>query len=109
LYPDAVARKQVTQAAATGHELLIVGFGAAGHCGLCNAQMLNASWVSWFKSEVDFAASKGVGMSAYTLMQHNGWGEVVPTAEQALQKVSGSSSSSSPERTLLMSSRHAYL
>jgi hypothetical protein len=32
-------------ASVTGHELLIVGFGAAGYCGLCNAQMLNASWV----------------------------------------------------------------
>jgi hypothetical protein len=53
----------------TGHELLIVGFGAAGYCGLCDAQMLNASWVAWFKNEVEFAASKGVGISAYTLMQ----------------------------------------
>ena len=84
--PSAPLRLAVTQAAATGHELLIVGFGAAGHCGLCNAQMLNASWVAWFKSEVAFAASKGVGISVYTLMQHNGWGEVVPEAEQALQQ-----------------------
>eukprot|EP01043_Picozoa_sp_COSAG02_P030946 COSAG02_NODE_1999_length_10148_cov_15.105483_8_plen_87_part_00 len=53
----------------TGHELLIIGFGAAGYCGLCDAQMLNASWVAWFKNEVEFAATKGVGISAYTLMQ----------------------------------------
>lgn len=84
--PSAPLRLAVTQAAATGHELLIVGFGAAGHCGLCNAQMLNATWVAWFKGEVAFAASKGVGISAYTLMQHNGWGEMVPEPERALQK-----------------------
>ena len=77
--PSAPMRLAVTQAAATGHEILIVGFGAAGYCGLCNDQMLNASWVAWFKAEVAFAATKGVGISAYTLMQHNGWGEKVPT------------------------------
>ena len=64
--PSAPLRLAVTQAAATGHEILIVGFGAAGHCGLCDAQMLNASWVAWFKSEVEFAASKGIGISACT-------------------------------------------
>lgn len=72
----------------------------------------SAVQVAWFKQEVEFAASKGVGISAYTLMQvrvlsdsesasrgpnqivrckrvsaqHNGWGEVVPSEEQALQR-----------------------
>mmetsp|Transcript_34143 Transcript_34143/g.102956 ORF Transcript_34143/g.102956 Transcript_34143/m.102956 type:complete len:948 (-) Transcript_34143:12-2855(-) len=82
--PSAPMRLAVTQAAATGHELVIVGFGAAGYCGLCDEQMLNPTWVAWFKAEVAFANSKGIEVSAYTLMQHNGWGETTPPAEQAL-------------------------
>jgi hypothetical protein len=82
--PSAPMRLAVTQAAATGHELVIVGFGAAGYCGLCNKQMLDPAWVAWFKKEVAFANSLGIEVSAYTLMQHNGWGEVVPPPEQAL-------------------------
>lgn len=85
--------------------------------------MQNASWVAWFKAQVDYGRSLGVGVSAcarahcfraciserfaacisecvpprtllyervraresrYTLMQHNGWGESVPPAEQVL-------------------------
>jgi hypothetical protein len=65
-----------------GFELVIVGYGAQGYCGMCPGQLQNASWVAWFKSNVDFARSLGVGVSAYTLMQHNGWGESVPSAEQ---------------------------
>lgn len=44
------------------------------------------SWVAWFKSNVDFARSLNVSVTAYTLMQHNGWGESVPEAEQVLQR-----------------------
>ena len=85
-YPNASApmRLAVSQAAATGHELVIVGFGAAGYCGLCDKQMLDPKWVTWFKAEVTHAKTMGIGVSAYTLMQHNGWGEVTPAAEQAL-------------------------
>lgn len=67
-------------------ELVIVGYGAAGYCGMCPEQLQNATWVAWFKSNVDFARGLGVGVSAYTLMQHNGWGESVPPAEQAMNR-----------------------
>ena len=31
-----------------------------------------------------YARARGVEVSAYTLMQHNGWGETIPLAEQTL-------------------------
>ena len=34
--------------------------------------------------QVLYARRKGVEVSAYTLMQHNGWGESIPLAEQTL-------------------------
>lgn len=79
-------RLAVDQAAASGHELVIVGFGAAGWCGMCFEQLTNASFKAWFKNEVGYANSKGIQVSAYTLMQHNGWGESVPTEEQTLSQ-----------------------
>ena len=69
-----------------GHDLVIVGFGAAGYCGLCFSQLSNATWVAWFKEQVAYGKSKGVESSAYTLMQHNGWGESTPLAEQTLSR-----------------------
>ena len=64
--------------------MVVVGYGAAGYCGMCPGQLQNATWVSWFKDQVDFGRTLGVGVSAYTLMQHNGWGESVPGPEQVL-------------------------
>jgi hypothetical protein len=77
-------RLAVDQASITGHELVIVGFGAAGWCGMCFEQLRNSTFRSWFKAEVAYARSKGIEMSGYTLMQHNGWGESIPTAEMTL-------------------------
>jgi hypothetical protein len=48
----AVWREAIDQAAVTGHDLVIVGFGADGYCGLCDKQMYNRTWVSWFKEQV---------------------------------------------------------
>ena len=79
-------RTAIDQAAESGHDLVIVGFGAAGYCGLCFGQLGNATWVAWFKEQVAYAKSKGVESSAYTLMQHNGWGENTPLAEQTLSR-----------------------
>jgi hypothetical protein len=76
----------LTQAAAAKMQMVVVGYGAAGYCGMCPGQLQNATWVAWFKAQVDFGRSLGVGVSAYTLMQHNGWGESVPPAEQVLQR-----------------------
>ena len=76
----------ISQAAAAGLELVVVGYGANGYCGMCPEQLQNATWVAWFKSNVDFARSLGVSVTAYTLMQHNGWGESVPSAEQVLNR-----------------------
>ena len=76
----------ISQAAAAGLELVVVGYGANGYCGMCPEQLQNATWVAWFKSNVDYARSLGVAVTAYTLMQHNGWGESVPEAEQVLQR-----------------------
>jgi hypothetical protein len=59
----------ITQAAAAGFEMVIVGYGAAGYCGMCPGQLNDAAWVAWFKSNVDFARDRGVAVSAYTLMQ----------------------------------------
>jgi hypothetical protein len=64
----AVWRLATDQAAATGQEIMIVGFGASGYCGLCTGQVSNATWVAWFKKQVSYAKSKGVETSAYTLM-----------------------------------------
>jgi hypothetical protein len=63
---------------------VIVGFGASGWCGMCPKQLGNTSFVQWFKQQVQYANARRVEVSAYTLMQHNGWGETVPEAEQCL-------------------------
>lgn len=76
----------ISQAAAAGLELVVVGYGANGYCGMCPEQIQNATWVAWFKSNVDYGKSLGVSVTAYTLMQHNGWGETVPEAEQVLNR-----------------------
>lgn len=62
--PSSPMRLAVDQAAATGHEMVIVGFGAVGYCGLCDKQMLDPAWVAWFKAEVAYAKSKGIEVSA---------------------------------------------
>ena len=82
----AVWRRAIDQAAASGHNIVIVGFGAAGYCGLCDGQLGNATWVAWFKEQVQYSKAKGITTSAYTLMQHNGWGENTPVAEQTLSR-----------------------
>jgi len=81
---SAAMRLAVDQARATGLELVIIGYGARGWCGMCNSQLQNATFKAWFKGEVAYANSRGIEVSAYTLMQHNGWGEKVPEAEQTL-------------------------
>ena len=70
----------------TGYELAIIGFGAKGWCGMCKAQLTNNTFRQWMKAEVQYAKSKGITLSAYTLMQHNGWGEKTPLAEQTLNR-----------------------
>lgn len=82
----AAFRLALDQASVVGYEMAIVGFGADGFCGLCAEQTQNATWVAWFKEQVDYGKSVGVGVSAYTLMQANGWGEGVPEVEQILQR-----------------------
>ena len=81
---SASMRLAVDQASETGHELVIIGFGASGWCGMCFEQLRNDTFRAWFKAEVEYAASKGIEISGYTLMQHNGWGESIPLAEQTL-------------------------
>ena len=82
----AAFRLAITTAAAAGFEYVLVGFGAAGYCGMCQDQIGNTTWVAWFKEQVEFANSLGLGVGAYTLMQHNAWGESVPRAEQVLNR-----------------------
>lgn len=79
-------RLPLAQAGATGIDLVIVGYGAAGYCGLCAGQLQNRSWVAWFKQQVEYGRSVGVAVSAYSLMQHNGWGESVPAPEQVMNR-----------------------
>lgn len=79
-------RSAISQAAQVGADVLIVAFGADGYCGLCDGQMLNETWRTWFAEQVAFAKSMNVTMSAYTLMQHNGWGETVPEGEEAVNR-----------------------
>eukprot|EP00039_Didymoeca_costata_P012855 m.187247 g.187247 ORF g.187247 m.187247 type:complete len:783 (+) comp15603_c1_seq4:121-2469(+) len=83
---SAKMRLAVDQAAETGQEIVIIGYGAAGWCGMCFKQLNDATFKAWFKQEVMYANSKGIEVSGYTLMQHNGWGEVVPEAEQTLSR-----------------------
>jgi hypothetical protein len=82
----AAFRLAIDQAAAVGLDFVIVGYGAAGYCGMCPAQTQNATWVAWFKEQVDYARAKGVGVSAYSLLQSNGWGESVPPEEQIMNR-----------------------
>ena len=79
-------RLAIDQAADVGLELLTIGFGAAGWCGMCFNQLRNSTFKAWFKSQVDYAKSRNIEVTAYTLMQHNGWGEVVPVEEQILSE-----------------------
>ena len=72
--------------AESGHELAIIGFGAKGWCGMCEEQLTNSTFRKWVKAEVAYARAKGIAISAYTLMQHNGWGEKTPLAEQTLNR-----------------------
>ena len=82
----AAFRRALDAAAAAGLEFVVVGYGAAGYCGMCPGQLNDATWVAWFKEQVDYARTLGLGVGAYTLMQHNGWGEAVPAAEQVLNR-----------------------
>ena len=84
----AAFQTSLTQASQAGIELVIIGYGAAGWCGMCPGQLTNASFVAWFKSQVQFGAALNppVRVSAYTLMQMNGWGESVPSEEQVLNR-----------------------
>ena len=77
-------RLAIDQASLTGHELVIVGYGADGWCGMCFDQLKNNTFRFWFKKQVDYAKTKNIEISGYTLMQHNGWGESIPVAEQTL-------------------------
>ena len=67
-------RRIVDQAAKTGHELGIIGFGAEGWCAFCSAQTEDSNFTEWLANEVRYALSKNIKLSAYTLMQGNGWG-----------------------------------
>jgi hypothetical protein len=76
----------IDQAAAAGMEMIIIGYGAQGWCGMCDSQILSPSFTSWLKDWIIYATTKNIAVSAYTLMQHNGWGESVPEAEQVLNR-----------------------
>jgi len=73
-------------AAAAGMEMVIIGYGAAGWCGMCDAQISSPAFTAWMRDWVAYGAARGVAVSGYTLMQHNGWGETVPPEEQVLQR-----------------------
>ena len=75
-------RRIVDQAAKTGHELGIIGFGAEGWCAFCSAQTEDANFTAWLANEVRYALQKNIKLSAYTLMQGNGWG-MDPIPEEA--------------------------
>jgi len=80
-------RVAIDQASATGVELVIIGFGAAGWCGLCKSQRESAAFRRWFKSHVVYGRERNVSLSAYTLMQHNGWGmDPIPLDAQTLNR-----------------------
>ena len=79
-------RTFVDQLSETGHELAIIGFGAKGWCGMCLDQLRNATFRAWLRDEVAYATSRGVTLSAYTLMQLNGWGESVPYEYRTLNR-----------------------
>ena len=118
----------IDTAADAGFSLIIVGYGAAGWCGMCDgqvrfalygadidahcdralydvrappydcppppmsflpSQILDPTFTAWFAAWISYAASRGIAVSAYTLMQHNGWGESVPAAEQVLGRDGG--------------------
>ena len=67
-------RRIVDQAAKTGHELGIIGFGAEGWCAFCSEQTEDGNFTEWLAGEVRYAKQKNIRLSAYTLMQGNGWG-----------------------------------
>ena len=75
-------RRIVDQAAKTGHELGIIGFGADGWCAFCSEQTEDANFTDWLAGEVQYARQKNIRLSAYTLMQGNGWG-MDPIPEEA--------------------------
>ena len=83
---NASFKTAIDQAAAAGFELVIIGYGAAGWCGMCDAQIKSPEFTAWLKEWVLYATTRGIAVSAYTLMQHNGWGESVPAAEQVLNR-----------------------
>jgi len=51
---------------------------------MCPDQTQNQTFIDWMKAEVEYANSKNIEVSAYTLLQMNGWGESVPEEEQTL-------------------------
>ena len=48
---SAALRLGIDQLAATGHELAILSFGAKGWCGMCEAQLSNATFKAWLRGE----------------------------------------------------------
>ena len=80
-------RTVVDQAAATGHELGIIGFGAEGWCAFCSQQTEDANFTAWLTDEVRYARQKDIRLSAYTLMQGNVWGmDPIPEAAKTLNR-----------------------
>ena len=59
----------IDQAAAAGFEMVIIGYGAAGWCGMCDAQILSPVFTAWLKDWIAYATTKNVAVSGYTLMQ----------------------------------------
>jgi hypothetical protein len=80
-------RRIVDQAARTGHELGIIGFGAEGWCAFCSQQTEDVNFTAWLSNEVRYARSKNIKLSAYTLMQGNGWGmDAIPEEAKILNR-----------------------
>ena len=80
-------RRIVDQAAKTGHELGIIGFGAEGWCAFCSQQTEDANFTDWLAGEVQYARQKDIRLSAYTLMQGNGWGmDAIPEEAKILNR-----------------------
>eukprot|EP00294_Goniomonas_avonlea_P005130 CAMPEP_0114548274 /NCGR_PEP_ID=MMETSP0114-20121206/4894_1 /TAXON_ID=31324 /ORGANISM="Goniomonas sp, Strain m" /LENGTH=871 /DNA_ID=CAMNT_0001732853 /DNA_START=1 /DNA_END=2617 /DNA_ORIENTATION=+ len=82
--PSTPFRNLVDQSAAAGFEFIVISFGANGFCGLCSYELYNDTWKAWFREEISYAHEKNISVSAYTLMQHNSWGEETPPSEQVL-------------------------
>jgi hypothetical protein len=67
-----IFRGTIDQMASTGLNLAVLGYGCAGWCAMCREVLHNATYKAWLKGEIQYANTRGVSVSAYTLMQSAG-------------------------------------